>query len=169
MSARSKWFGALLAVGPIIPAVLWWSPLRRSADAAPPLRLEVSLSSRELKVIEDGQVARTYGVAVGRPGHATPKGSFKTGTIDWNPAWTPPDADWARNKKPQPPGAPSNPMQGVKIYFRAPAYYIHGTNNPNSIGEAASHGCIRMTEDDAMSLARLIESAGGSVPLLIRS
>ena len=59
-------------------------------------------------------------------------------------------------------------MQGVKIYFRAPYYYIHGTNNPGSIGEAASHGCIRMTEEDAVALARRIERAGGGVPMLIR-
>jgi len=58
-------------------------------------------------------------------------------------------------------------MQGVKIYFRAPYYFIHGTNNPGSIGEAASHGCIRMVPDDARELARRIERAGGGVPLII--
>jgi lipoprotein-anchoring transpeptidase ErfK/SrfK len=68
----------------------------------------------------------------------------------------------------QPPGASANPMQGVKIYFQAPDYFIHGTNDPESIGEAASHGCIRMTADDAMDLARRIERAGGSVRLVIR-
>src|SRR5215210_1414764 len=156
MEWRRKRFGALLVIAPIIPALFLWSPLRRSSEAAPPLRLEVNLSSRELKVIENGRVSRTYGVAVGKPGHPTPKGSFRTGSIDWNPSWTPPDAPWAKNKKPQPPGAPSNPIQGVKIYFRAPDYYIHGTNAPGSIGEAASHGCIRMTESDATSLARRI-------------
>jgi lipoprotein-anchoring transpeptidase ErfK/SrfK len=58
-------------------------------------------------------------------------------------------------------------MQGVKIYFKAPYYFIHGTNDPGSIGEAASHGCIRMTAEDAMALAHRIEDAGGSVPLEI--
>jgi lipoprotein-anchoring transpeptidase ErfK/SrfK len=60
-------------------------------------------------------------------------------------------------------------MQGVKIYFRAPDYYIHGTNNPGSIGSAASHGCLRMTEGDAKALARRIQKAGGGVPLVIRA
>jgi lipoprotein-anchoring transpeptidase ErfK/SrfK len=59
-------------------------------------------------------------------------------------------------------------MQGVKIYFRAPDYFIHGTNDPESIGEAASHGCVRMTARDAMRLARRIERAGGSVLLIIK-
>jgi lipoprotein-anchoring transpeptidase ErfK/SrfK len=60
-------------------------------------------------------------------------------------------------------------MQGVKIYFRAPWYYIHGTNDPGSIGEAASRGCLRMTPGAATSLARRIQRAGGGVPLLITS
>jgi lipoprotein-anchoring transpeptidase ErfK/SrfK len=158
--------GAALALVPLIPAVALWSRIMPSADPAP-MRLEVDLSSRQLKVIENGEVTRTYGVAVGRPSHPTPTGNFHTGEIVWNPSWTPPPTDWARNKKYQPPGAASNPMQGVKIYFLAPYYYIHGTNDPDSIGEAASHGCIRMTPDDAVSLAKLIQQAGGGVPLRI--
>ena len=133
------------------------------------MRLEVSLSARHLTVIKDGEVVRTYGIAVGRPSHPTPTGHFQTGDIDWNPSWTPPPTDWARNKRYQPPGAESNPMQGVKIYFKAPYYFIHGTKNPGSIGEAASHGCIRMTEADANNLALRIERAGGSVPLVIKN
>src|SRR5215208_3578506 len=141
--------GALLFVAPILPAVLWWSPLRLFGPAEPSVRLEVSLSERELEVVRNGKVVRSYGIAVGRPAHPTPRGSFRTGAIEWNPDWTPPPTEWARNKRYQPPGAASNPMQGVKIYFRAPYYFIHGTNNPGSIGEAASHGCIRMTAGDA--------------------
>lgn len=135
----------------------------------PRLRLVVSLSAREMKVIEDGQIVARYGVAVGRPSNPTPRGQFRTGAIDWNPAWTPPPSPWARNMKPREPGDPRNPMQGVKIYFKAPWYYIHGTNDPGSIGEAASRGCLRMTPSAATSLARRIQRAGGGVPLLITS
>ena len=156
----------LLALVPIVPAAVWWSWSSPTVDDSP-VRLRVSLSSRELSVIENGNVVRTYGVAVGRPSHPTPTGVFRTGYIDWNPSWTPPPTAWARNKKYQPPGATANPMQGVKIYFLAPYYYIHGTNAPGSIGEAASHGCIRMTPDDAVSLAKRIQDAGGHVLLTI--
>ena len=158
--------GTLLALAPIIPAVLWAS-LRADRVDPPNLRLEVSLSARQLKVIERGRVVRTYGVAIGRAKTPTPTGAFRTGRIVWNPSWTPPRTWWARNKRPQPPGAPENPMQGVKIYFKAPWYFIHGTNNPGSIGAAASRGCIRMTESDAVELAQRIEEAGGSVTLHI--
>ncbi len=159
--------GVVLTFVPIIPAVLLWSHMRPTAAHAPPMRIEVSLSEREMKVMRGSEVVSTYGVAVGRPSHPTPTGSFETGDIVWNPSWTPPPTNWARNKQYQPPGAASNPMQGVKIYFQAPYYFIHGTNDPGSIGEAASHGCIRMTADDATTLAHQIENAGGSVSLEI--
>ena len=166
---KGRWrLGAVLAAVAIIPAGLW-AASRLSPFHDQGLRLVVSLSERELKVIEDGDVVKTYGVAVGRPSHPTPTGSFRTGDIDWNPSWTPPPTDWARNKRYQPPGAAANPMQAVKIYFRAPYYFIHGTNDPDSIGEAASHGCIRMTPEDATSLAHTIERAGGGVPLIIKA
>ena len=153
----------LLALVLIIPAGLW----AYLGEDDPPLRLEVSLSGREMKVIENGDVVQTYGIAVGRPSNPTPTGTFRTGQIIWNPAWTPPPSDWARDKNYEPPGSPSNPMQGVKIYFRAPWYFIHGTNNPGSIGEAASRGCIRMNPEDATALAHRIQEAGGSVTLEI--
>src|SRR5688500_20129306 len=76
--------GTLLALAPIVPAVLW-ATLRDNRADPPNLRLEVSLSARQLKVIERGRVVRTYGVAVGRAKTPTPTGSFRTGGIVWNP------------------------------------------------------------------------------------
>lgn len=159
--------GTLLTVVPMVPAALLWSHMRARPKADPPMRLEVSLSQRELRVYKDGDLVHTYGVAVGRPSHPTPTGSFSTGDIEWNPSWTPPPVAWAASKHYEPPGAAANPMQGVKIYFQAPYYFIHGTNDPASIGEAASHGCIRMDPGDATSLAHQIEDAGGGVPMEI--
>lgn len=165
---RSRWMGVLLLATPVGSGVAWWSTGRSSASAADaPIRLVVSLSERELRVVQDGSTIVTYGVAVGRPSHPTPTGTFRTGDIVWDPSWTPPPTTWAANKTYQPPGAAANPMQAVKIYFQAPYYFIHGTNRPGSIGEAASHGCIRMVPDDASDLARRIERAGGSVLLTI--
>ena len=134
-------------------------------DAKPTLK--VDLSRRELHVVEDDVVVRTYGVAVGTRKHPTPTGSFRTGRIVWNPRWVPPPSEWARRLKARAGGDPRNPMQGVKIYFREPWYFIHGTNNPASIGTAASHGCLRMRTKDAKALARRI-SKHGSVELIIQ-
>jgi len=161
---------ALLLVVPPIAAL----PLLKRVDVAALIRvvqggpsLKIDLSERKLYVMEGGKTVKTYSVAVGTPSHPTPTGQFRTGRIVWNPGWNPPDSPWARGEKPRAPGDPKNPMRGVKIYFREPAYFIHGTNDPASIGSAASHGCVRMTEADAKALARRIEAAGGSVPLRI--
>jgi len=152
---------------PIVATVLFRYDILGFFADAPPLELRVDLSERRMQVVENGKVVHTYPIAVGRPSNPTPTGRFRTGRIEWNPSWNPPNSPWARGMKPRAPGDPQNPMQGVKIYFREPAYYIHGTNDPASIGQAASRGCIRMTEGDAIALARRIERAGGSVPLII--
>jgi lipoprotein-anchoring transpeptidase ErfK/SrfK len=165
LTKRRKWMGVLVLAAWIGSGVAWLS-LGRSGPTGP-IAIKVSLSARELRVVQDGATVATYGVAVGRPSHPTPTGSFRTGDIVWNPSWRPPPVAWAAKKHYEPPGAASNPMQGVKIYFQAPYYFIHGTNNPESIGEAASHGCIRMVPSDAKALARRIERAGGNVPLTI--
>jgi murein L,D-transpeptidase YcbB/YkuD len=49
----------------------------------------------------------------------------------------------------------------VKIFFQEPDYYIHGTDDEDSLGGRASHGCIRMSESDVAELARyLMEHTG---------
>ena len=122
----------------------------------------VDLSDRKLYVMRGGETSREYRVAVGSPRHPTPRGSYRVGRVVWNPRWVPPDAEWARNKKARDPGDPRNPMGKVKIFFRAPDYYIHGTRETDSLGRAESHGCIRMRNADAVALARLIMENGGA-------
>lgn len=126
-----------------------------------PIRLEVDISERVLRVYSQDEVVRTYDVAVGKSAHPTPKGSFRVQRIIWNPTWVPPNAGWAKGKTRKGPGDPRNPMGRVKIFFKAPDLYIHGTNDEQSIGKAASHGCIRMRNEDVIALARLTMERGG--------
>ena len=130
-------------------------------EAAAALQLQVDLSERQLHVIEDGEITRSYPVAVGKPSYPTPKGSFNIRRIIWNPRWVPPDSKWARDKTAKAPGEPGNPMGRVKIFFSEPDYYIHGTREVDSLGEAESHGCIRMRNSDVIALARTVMAAGG--------
>lgn len=125
------------------------------------LRLEVDLSARTLSVVQDGEVVESYPVAIGKPSYPTPKGSFGIRRIIWNPRWVPPDSPWAKKKKPTPPGHPDNPMGKVKIFFSEPDYYIHGTRYTDSLGEAESHGCLRMRNSDVVALAQKVMAAGG--------
>jgi murein L,D-transpeptidase YcbB/YkuD len=124
------------------------------------LRLEVDLAERKLVVVEAGEVTRSYDVTVGKPGHRTPPGSYRITWLEWNPSWTPPSSPWARGRRPVGPG-PENPMGRVKMFFRAPAYYIHGTEETEALGGAASHGCVRLANEDVIELAQLVMEHGG--------
>ena len=132
-----------------------------ASAAAAELRLEVDLSERRLDAVVDGEVVESFVVAVGKNGNPTPEGAFKIRKVIWNPAWKPPDAKWARGKSAKPPGHPDNPMKIVKMFFKEPDYYIHGTGDEDSLGQAESHGCIRMHEQDVTRLAQLVMEHGG--------
>ena len=167
MSNRRLILLLALVLFPALAAIVSRTNAMDRAGTDPkPMYIKVDLSERLLRVYEGGKVVKTYGVAIGTKKHPTPTGTFRTGRIEWNPRWIPPDSWWARNERPRNPGDPKNPMQGVKIDFREPAYFIHGTNAPGSIGSAASHGCLRMEVSQAKSLARRIQKHG-SVRMLI--
>jgi murein L,D-transpeptidase YcbB/YkuD len=128
----------------------------------PGIAVVADISERKLVVRgADGDVM-TFPISVGRGSKPTPRGNYQIRKIVWNPAWIPPDEDWAKHKKPQPPGAKDNPMKLVKIFFKEPDYYIHGTGDVETLGEAASHGCLRMHPDDAYRVARYLMENGGS-------
>jgi murein L,D-transpeptidase YcbB/YkuD len=75
--------------------------------------------------------------------------------VIWNPWWHPPDSEWARGRKPERPGSPTNPMGRVKLLFDE-LLYIHGTPELQSLGRASSRGCVRMDNRDLFVLTRLI-------------
>jgi len=132
-----------------------------AAAARDGFSITVDLSERTLYVMRGEEVEREYRVAIGQPRHPTPTGSFNVRRLVWNPRWVPPDAEWAREKRAREPGDPRNPMGRVKIFFQAPDYYIHGTRETDSLGQAESHGCVRMRNDDVIALARLVMEHGG--------
>lgn len=156
-------FLALCVVGSA--AATWPESASATATGTRPndaVHIIVDLSERRLVVEDGGQAVRTFGVAIGKPTHPTPTGRFTLRKMIWNPGWVPPkDRAWSRGKTPKDPGDPNNPMQSVKIFFREPYYYIHGTNSPQSIGAAASHGCLRMTPEDAAELGAYLMEHGG--------
>lgn len=150
--------GGAVSAGVITPA----GSALVDAQAEGQLSLYSNLSQRTLYVHLGDSVAATFPVAIGRSDHPTPTGTFSISKIVWNPGWVPPRSPWARGKTAKPPGHPENPMKLVKIFFREPDYYIHGTSEFESLGSAASHGCLRMLPDEAAAVARWLMEHGGN-------
>ncbi|MBN9451989.1 MAG: L,D-transpeptidase [Bosea sp.] len=129
---------------------------------------------RFLYLVQEGGKALRYGVGVGREGLAW-SGSANVATKRAWPNWTPtPDmirrepgkyAKWAGGMK----GGADNPLGARALYLfkdgRDTLYRIHGTNEPETIGEAVSSGCIRMMNQDVIDLYRRV-AAGAKVVVL---
>lgn len=127
-------------------------------------RVEVSLSARQLSLYSGGERAATWSIAVGQPEWPTPTGEWHIHQIDINPDWTPPDSEWAEGSEYTEPGDPDNPMGRMRILYNPP-YSIHGTDELESIGRAASHGSIRIANENGWELARrLMEASGDTRP-----
>jgi hypothetical protein len=119
------------------------------------LHLVLNVPGRKLHVYEDGTRTRTFAVSVGLPGFETPQGEYQLSELIWNPWWHPPQSDWARGRKPTPPGAPDNPMGRVKLLF-GPLLYIHGTPEGEPMGRLSSRGCVRMRNEEVIELAKIV-------------
>jgi lipoprotein-anchoring transpeptidase ErfK/SrfK len=107
-------------------------------------RIVVSIPDRKLALVEDGRILRTYTVAVGASVSPSPTGQFKVVSRLSRPTYYHPGVVI-------PPGR-SNPLGTRWIGLDRKGYGIHGTNEPRSIGKAASHGCIRMAKADLEQL-----------------
>ncbi len=103
-------------------------------------------------VLGDGRALR-YGIGVARQGFEWRGTHRVTRKAEW-PGWTPP----AEMRKRQPglpthmAGGPNNPLGARALYLGSTLYRIHGTNEPWSIGQNVSSGCIRMTNEDVIDL-----------------
>jgi lipoprotein-anchoring transpeptidase ErfK/SrfK len=107
-------------------------------------------------VLPDGKAIR-YGVAVGEEAMAW-SGVAKVGRLAEWPDWIPTPEIQAR-LGPYPsrvPGGAANPLGARALYLfegnKDTLYRIHGTNQPEYIGQAISSGCIRMTNEDVIDL-----------------
>lgn len=119
-----------------------------------PTRLEISLSSRQVTLYSENTPVKSYPVAIGRPGWETPTGDFQVMHMVENPKWIHPLTGEAIAG-----GTPENPLGQYWIGFWTNGQDwigFHGTPNPESVGTAASHGCIRMYNKDIEELFRQV-------------
>jgi lipoprotein-anchoring transpeptidase ErfK/SrfK len=113
----------------------------------------VNTSQRRLTLVKQDGRAVVYPIGVGEEGRAWSGVSTISAKREW-PDWNPPDE--MRRRKPGLPahmaGGADNPMGARALYLGSSLYRIHGTNEPWTIGTAASSGCIRMYNHDVVDL-----------------
>lgn len=146
------------------PLVTYVDPAKAQATAIPrevvsfggtyrPGTIVINTSERRLYfVLPDGKAVR-YGVGVGRPGFDWAGSQTITRKAEW-PGWTPP-AQMLKRRPDLPrfmPGGPENPLGARAMYLGSTLYRIHGSNEPETIGQAVSSGCIRMLNEDVIDL-----------------
>lgn len=118
-------------------------------------KIVVSIPDRKLALIEDGRVVKVYRVAVGAEVSPTPEGDFKIVNRVSQPAYY--------HKGEVIAAGAQSPVGTRWMGLNAKGYGIHGTNQPKSIGNAASHGCIRMGKRDLEELFELMRSGDAVV------
>jgi len=131
--------------------------IKRETVAAPgkyaPVTIIVNTSERRLYLVQDNGTALKYGIGVGRVGFTWAGTTSVVAKKEW-PDWTPPSQMLKR--RPDLPrfmkGGPENPLGARAMYLGASLYRIHGSNEPETIGQAVSSGCFRLMNDDVIDL-----------------
>jgi lipoprotein-anchoring transpeptidase ErfK/SrfK len=146
------------------------SPIPREMVMYPthyaPGTIVINTAERRLYLVLGGGEALRYGIGVGRDG-------FRWGGVhrisakrEW-PEWTPPREMIAR--RPDLPrhmrGGIENPLGARALYLGSTLYRIHGSNEPETIGQAVSSGCFRMTNEDVVDLYNRV-SVGATVVVM---
>ena len=113
----------------------------------------INTTERRLYYVLGNGKAIRYGIGVGRPGFTWAGSNRISRKAEW-PDWTPPPQmlkrrpDLPRHMK----GGEDNPLGARAMYLGSTLFRIHGSNEPETIGQAVSSGCIRMTNDDVIDL-----------------
>ena len=118
----------------------------------------VHVDTNRLDLYEGFEVSHSWDVATAKPGWITPTGEWSLYQKRENPTWHNPALDsWGAGLPAVVPGGPGNPMGTRALYITAPGLIrIHGTTSPDSIGRYASHGCIRMHNEEVEALYDLV-------------
>jgi len=154
--------------GPPIPGVSFFggdrrfspsgvSPIPRTSVYYPsnytPGTIVIDTAERRLYLVQPGGTALRYGIGVGRDGFRWSGVHRISAKREW-PDWTPP-ADMLRRRPDLPDhmeGGIENPLGARALYLGSTLYRIHGSNEPETIGQAVSSGCFRMTNEDVVDL-----------------
>ena len=133
------------------------SPIPRQTVSFPgqyaPGTIYINTAERRLYLVLGNGQALRYGIGVGRDGFRWGGTHRISAKKEW-PSWTPPSQMLRR--RPDLPrhmaGGVDNPLGARAMYLGSTLYRIHGSNEPETIGQAVSSGCFRMTNEDVTDL-----------------
>ena len=133
------------------------SPIQRTLVSFPtyyrPGNIVIDTSARRLYLVTAPGQALSYGIGVGRDGFRWTGTHYISAKREW-PDWTPPSQMLRR--RPDLPrhmvGGIDNPLGARALYLGSSLYRIHGSNEPETIGQAVSSGCFRLTNEDVIDL-----------------
>jgi lipoprotein-anchoring transpeptidase ErfK/SrfK len=147
---------------PKVASIARIKPLLTKAIAAMSSRIVVDLSDAKVYAYWGDRTIASYRVAVGQPGWETPTGTFKVIQMQRNPVWKQPiTGDLI-------PTGPKNPLGDRWISFWSDGKHqigFHGTNDEKLVGQAVSHGCLRMRNTDIRALYKQV---GIGTPVIVR-
>lgn len=139
------------------------------AEPVDDTRVVVSKSASTLAVQRGGKVVFFAPVSAGSEHDPLPVGDWKVNAVAWDPTFNyNPDLFWdadPSHSKAKVPAGPNNPVGVVWIDINKEHYGIHGTPEPKMIGKSFSHGCVRLTNWDALTLSGLVKAG---TPVLFR-
>ncbi|HXF54972.1 MAG TPA: L,D-transpeptidase [Hyphomicrobiaceae bacterium] len=148
-------------ISPRAPAIV------RVASSEPTGTVIIDTEARRLYYTLPNGRAYQYPISVGREGFTWTGTEQISRIADW-PDWHPPAE--MRQRQPELPkkmtGGLRNPLGAKALYLGNTLYRIHGTNDPSTIGQAASSGCFRMTNEHVTHLAGLVQV--GTVVKVVR-
>lgn len=144
------------------------APGRRAVEAVPPMdrngsvaaTIVVDKPARNVRAYDQsGELLAFYPASIGSEEKPAPSGVFRVTRVEWNPRYVyDPRFAWKgvkTRRKLSVASGPNNPVGLAWIDLTAPSYGIHGTPSPEDIGKTESHGCIRLTNWNAVDLASL--------------
>ena len=135
---------AQLSVRPLEPAM---------TAAAYDQVLLVRIGENKLYLYENGKITSSWTIATGLPEYPTPSGVYEVTEKRYMPTWINPAPDtWGKDMPESIPPGPSNPLGLRALNWSAPAIRFHGTSATYSLGFNASHGCVRLANEDVIEL-----------------
>lgn len=118
--------------------------LTAAGTARAEILLKIDKSTQQMTVIRDGAVLHTWPVSTGRPGYPTPSGSFKAFRMEKDHY----SKEWDDAPMPH------------SIFFTQNGIAVHGTLETKNLGRPVSHGCVRLSPQNAAALYAMVQADG---------